>query len=119
MVSTYRRRGSPPQGEILVRIDGIDIAEQAVPLHNTQSVPPPLAVSLSPSLGHEIDIEVAQLPTPDPGLPPVFWHALKISDQLPVLHCVVEDDAALAPIGNAAALPIQFTDADKYIGQRS
>lgn len=118
-LATYRRHGESQQPELAVRINGADIANAPIPLRRGHPLPAPLAVSLEPFAGQTIDVEVVQLPTAEPGFPPVFWHALKIGSQLPHLHRVLEDDAdvlAPKPRGDAA---VNFTEDEKHTGRRS
>ena len=119
MVSAYRRRGDPPQPELIVRIDGIEVAASPIPLRSGEAIPTPLVVSLSPYVGHTIDLEVVQTASVDPGLPPVFWHGLKICEQLPVLYRVLEDEAELvSALPNSNAMAELITE-DQHSGERS
>ena len=119
MVSAYRQRGNPPQPELLIRIDGIDVAESPIPLRTGPSIPAPLAVSLAPYVGHTINLEVVQRKSVDPGLPPVVWHGLKICEHLPTLYRALEDDARLAAFDGAGGAEATFVGNDHHSGTRS
>ena len=121
LVCAYRQRGNPPQPELLVRIDGIEVAASPIPLRSGERMPDPLVVSLTPYVGHTIDLEVVQQPAVDPGLPPVVWHGLKIGEQLPTLYRALEDNAELATVQKPAEATneARFVDADQHSGTRS
>ncbi len=119
IVSAYRQRGQSPKPELVVRIDGIDVAAAPIPLQSGSQPPTPMAVSLSPYRGHTVELEVVQLPAVESGYPPVVWHALKISPQLPMLYRALEDDAQLAAAGGIDGAAARLIDADKHAGLRS
>lgn len=80
---------APPKVEVW--IDDEPVAEQAVPLRNAgQRDPPPLLVPLRDYVGRTIRVEIRLLPSMTST--PVHWRVIALSEQLPTLYRVFEDD---------------------------
>jgi S1-C subfamily serine protease len=114
--------GNRPQVEVL--IDGQPVAKYEVPLRN-RSTPnaAPLMVSLADfhaAQVSEIKVEIRQLS--GPGVLPVAWRAIGISEQLPTLYQLLDDqgtfvDASLPGDPPTTGTATMFDD-DHHSGLR-
>lgn len=102
-----------------LRVDGLPVREEfIVPMRPSgHRQPPAMIVSLAPYIGHEIELELVQ--TPGDDRLPVVWRSIHLTDQIPWLHRLVEDNELPVPIDAAQQGTAELVDADKHTGERA
>ena len=91
IVSAFRHNRTISKTELVVAIDGIVIEEAKVSSRSNSKLPTPVVVSLTPYVGHRINIAVTQKTATREELSAVHWQTATIAGQLPMLHRVFEE----------------------------
>ena len=113
LVYTYANHSEKPQ--LQVSIDGEQVADLAIPHHGSgRSGVGPLAVPLAAYQGQEVTIEITQ--TPGDERLPVRWLGITLTDSLPMLHALLEDEAVAMTIDPPDGAAARLTADDKHSG---
>lgn len=109
--------GKPPKSDapatapqLVARINGVEVAKLSPPSAKPTADPAPLFVSLAPYRGRKVRLELEQVA--GESVVPLAWQVLRISDQLPTLRSLFDDEEkfATAPRGEPRAA-LASTDA--------
>jgi hypothetical protein len=97
VIAVSRTGDRENKSSITLHADGQDLAEREIPYRDSwQAEVAPLVFPLTDSAAGDattVELEIRQAATS--SLVPVFWEGIMITDQLPMIRCLFEDDGPL------------------------
>jgi S1-C subfamily serine protease len=120
VASRPRNTSKPPKVE--VRVNSELAGEFVVPLRdvgNREFSPlvVPLAAFMQGPAARQVKLEIRQ--TPGSENVPVFWHAVRITEHLPTLYELFDEQGVFAAVEAPAGAEATLVDNDRHSGRRS
>jgi S1-C subfamily serine protease len=103
---------------IEIRVNGDTLTREAVPIRDrSRPNPVPLVVSLSKYKGRPVTLDIVQSAGDSRSL--VHWEAVHITDQIPTLLCLFEDDGKFQAVDPELESRASLVGEDRHMGDRA